>query len=119
MNKAVKETLEDMTTKQLYKIKNPQIRVSFQELTFQSTSTILLQQEDADKKDYDFNQEFSFKIRGKNSLNDIVTILLMDGDKIIGESKIKIKTLLNGGEVKSPITINNVDDLKKRICEKQ
>ncbi len=43
----------------------------------------------------------------------------MDGDKIIGESKIKIKTLLNGGEVKSPITINNVDDLKKRICEKQ
>ena len=65
-----------------------------------------------------FDQEFSLKVKGGHSLQETVTLELKDGDKVFGETKMKLQTLLNGQTI-VPSQCKDIEHLKKLYAEKR
>ena len=59
-----------------------------------------------------FDQEFSLKVKGGAMLQDKVNIILKDGDKVFGEARMKIGTLINAGTIVNPSSFSAFDELK-------
>ena len=45
-----------------------------------------------------FNEEYSVKIKNKESLQDRVAVQVLDSGTLVGELKVKANTLVNGGD---------------------
>uniref|UniRef100_A0A7S3CPY6 Uncharacterized protein n=1 Tax=Strombidium rassoulzadegani TaxID=1082188 RepID=A0A7S3CPY6_9SPIT len=64
------------------------------------------------KGHFNFDKEFSVKILGIKNLAERVVIQFKDGDKVVGETKMKFQTLLNGGSIVNPCQFTSLDQLK-------